>query len=103
MNVNEFLQATKHTGKGFKPRKRMYCADGWNVSVQAGDGMYSYPRSNDADEYHAVELGYPSAGDERLREYADTEKEDMTQDVFGYVPVHVLQAIADDHGGIVTP
>ena len=61
--------------------------------------MYSIPRI-DAGAYTAVELGYPSAPDEELRPYAENA-EDLLETVYGYVPVGIVDAVLEKHGGIV--
>ena len=39
--------------------KRVHCADGFNMSVQAGPHSYSSPK-DDMGPYVAVEVGFPS-------------------------------------------
>lgn len=73
--------------------------DGYHVSIQAGDGKYSTPRITDYPEYDAFELGFPSAPDDLLTEYAEDAKR-PTDTVYGYVPVRVLLALCEKHGGI---
>lgn len=100
MSINEFLQ--KYRLLRFEmivTRPRVKCADGYTVSVQAGYGLYSTPRM-DADHYTTVELGYPSAADEELRPYAESD-EDLLSTVYGYVPVELVDSVLSKHGGIV--
>ena len=40
--------------------KRVQCADGFSMSVQAHDGAYCRPRIDGADFYIDVEVGFPS-------------------------------------------
>ena len=100
MTINEFLQKYRLVRYGMNvTRPRVKCADGYTVSVQAGWGMYSAPQG-DADEYTAVELGYPSAVDGELRPYAENQ-DDLPATVYGFVPVSLVDAVLEKHGGIV--
>ena len=42
---------------------RIVCKDGWSLSVQAGDGLYSNPRESGAARYNMVEVGYVERAD----------------------------------------
>lgn len=81
------------------------CRDGFKVSVQASRTHYCTPRYNSGPWYQ-VELGFPSEGDVRLNEYMDfyssdpDELPDPTDQVYGYVPLDIVLAIFEDHGGI---
>ena len=80
------------------------CKDGFTVSVQANDFAYALPREDYPDTpYTNVECGYPSADPETVafREYAEMcGTEDYTNTVYPYVPVEIVQAELDAHGGI---
>ena len=80
-------------------RLRVRCADGYTVSVQAGDMWYSEPRL-DVRWYGKVELGYPTAEDEELRDYAEN-KRDLCGTLYGFVPVRLVDEVLTKHGGIV--
>lgn len=62
MTINEYLKHTKTSVKGhdFTPRPRVVCQDGFTISVQAGEYLYSSPRTNSAIAYSHVECGFPS-------------------------------------------
>ena len=67
MNVNEYLKSTmsyKETntslGKLQSIRPRIECADGFSLSVQAGQYMYCSPRQDGMESYRKVEVGFPS-------------------------------------------
>lgn len=77
----------------------MVCADGFSMSVQAGEGHYCSPRINDHPAYYAFEIGYPSAPEPLLMEYAETP-ETPTDTVYGYVPTDVIDAVIAAHGGL---
>lgn len=82
--------------KIFPPLK---CADGFSISVQGHRGAYSCPRDDFADEYTAVECGFPSAHEPLLDEYQEGDG-DPTDTVYGYVPVSVVLAVIEKHGGL---
>jgi hypothetical protein len=81
-------------------RPRVICADGYSVSVQVGDGLYSTPRKYGADYYSEVELGFPSAEDELINDYAEGGT-DYTETVYPYVPVEIVDKLFEKHGGII--
>ena len=97
MTINEFLQKTNYYGFGRRPR--VHCADGFSVSVQASQFHYCRPRIDSAEKYNAVELGFPSAADDLIIDYA--EDNSYTDTVYGYVPVEVVDKLIEKHGGIV--
>lgn len=76
------------------------CADGYSVSIQASEYHYCVPRTNDAKEYGACELGFPNQPDELINEWAC--EHDYTKTVYPYVPAEVIQALLEKHGGIVS-
>ena len=98
--VVDWIQRHKDAGslKNGRIVPRIVCADGWSVSAQAGDGLYSIPRW-EAGDWIAIELGYPSAADPRLMQYAD-DRDKPTDTVYGYVPVSLVDQIIEEHGGI---
>lgn len=97
MTIDEFLQKTNYCGYGHRPR--VHCADGFSVSVQASQFHYCRPRIDNAGKYNAVELGYPSAADDLITDYA--EDVTYTDTVYGYVPVEIVDKLIEKHGGIV--
>jgi hypothetical protein len=81
------------------------CADGFTVSVQARDGAYCTPREDyPPTPYTHVECGFPSSTPttKELREYAELYDEPYNYcgTVYPYVPIAVVQAELDAHGGI---
>ena len=82
-------------------RPRLYCNDGYSISVQASAFHYCSPLLNGLQDYKSVELGYPSAEDELINEYAEDDL-DYTTTVYGYVPIEVVEKLIEKHGGIKT-
>ena len=97
MTINEFLQETNYCGYGRRPR--VHCADGFSVSVQASQFHYCRPRIDSAEKYNAVELGYPSAADDLITEYA--EDNSYTENEYSYLPNEIVDKLIEKHGGIV--
>lgn len=84
-----------------KNRPRLYCNDGYSVSVQASGFHYCKPRLNGVQDYESVELGFPSMEDELIDEYAECDS-DYTDTVYGYVPIEIVEKLIEKHGGIRT-
>ena len=82
-------------------RPRLYCNDGFSISVQASAFHYCRPRLNGVQDYESVELGYPSEVDELIKEYAEDDL-DYTETVYGYVPIEIVEELINKHGGIKT-
>lgn len=100
MTVKEWLKKTYNVEYGHyqTTRPRVYCKDGYNVSIQAGSGIYCTPRMNLKDGgYLTVELGFPSVEDKLINKYAECE--DYTQTVYGYVPIEIVEELIEKHGG----
>lgn len=74
-------------------RPEAVCADGFTMSIQASDSHYC--RRNDDGSYASVEIGFPSAFEILLDDYTDD------YEVYGYVPLDVVDAVIAKHGGIL--
>lgn len=79
--------------------ERVTCADGFSMSVQANFGAYCEPREDNAVAYEEVEVGFPSAVEPLLKKWAESPDR-PTDTVYGYVPVDVVRAVIQKHGGI---
>lgn len=84
-----------------KMLRRIECADGFNVSVQAGEYLYSTPRENHGPWSH-VEVGYPSERPEPWDEWRNyvEDADRPTSTVYGYVPLSLVEALIELHGGV---
>jgi hypothetical protein len=92
--------------------KRVHCADGYSLSIQARYGAYCAPRpggnafgiggaSCDYEgPFYKVEIGFPNAHDAALDEWCE-DPDDPTETVYGYVPVDVVRELIAKHGGMV--
>ena len=79
------------------------CNDGFRMSVQAGEQLYSSPRAYTKEDYEEVEVGFPSEEESLLNNYVERYSEedlDYTQRVYPYVPVAVVDWVLAKHGGI---
>jgi hypothetical protein len=77
---------------------RIECADGFSMSVQAGEFLYSTPREN-TGPWRAVEIGFPSEACPELMPFAE-DADKPTDTVYSYVPIRVVAYVIDRHGGI---
>jgi len=92
--------ADEHFGRFHTQCRRLICADGYNVSVQASEFHYCSPRTYMPDgAYSAWELGFPTAHDELLDNYAE-EPGNPTETVYGWVPTEIVDALIARHGGL---
>ena len=82
-------------------RKKIVCADGFDLSVQASEFHYCSPRDNDGP-YTAVEVGFPSAEEELLLPHMESAGGDPTENVYPWTPVGVVYAVIEKHGGMVS-
>ena len=106
MTVKEFLATTIKSHKYLfsdeiiqENRPRLFCNDGFSISVQASSFHYCRPRLDGPQDYESVELGFPSMEDELINEYAE-DYSDYTGTVYGYVPIEVVERLIEKHGGI---
>lgn len=80
--------------------ERVVCKDGFSVSIQASETSYCSPRFDNQLKYTEVELGFPSAEDELIIEWAE-DRDRPTDTVYGWVPVQIVNMLIAKHGGIV--
>ena len=117
-NINEFIKkyrtiteypnSPNFIGKGHMRISRnplVVCKDGFEMSVQCGQSLYSSPRDV-AKRYREVEIGFPSVPEPLIAEYAEdweVEGDDdpkLCETVYGYVPVGLVNKVLKKHGGI---
>jgi len=95
--LSEWLLANRVEGS-FTRSKRITCADGFSISVQANEYAYCYPRDNYGPWYE-VECGFPSSVPELIMHYCENA-ENPTGTVYGYVPIDLVEELLQLHGGI---
>jgi hypothetical protein len=84
-----------------KLNKKIVCADGFTMSVQAHDGAYCHPRTDGAASYTEVEVGFPSAIEPLLIHWAE-DRAEPTDTVYGYVPRQTVINVIAKHGGMTS-
>jgi len=80
--------------------KKITCADGFTMSVQASRTSYCFPR-DDIGPYEEVEIGFPSAKEDLLMLWVEDHSK-PTDTVYAYVPRTVVTTVIAKHGGIVS-
>jgi len=103
MLINEFIQKYRIVTKLVPSMTSSYnpyvvCKDGFEMSVQTGQSLYSEPRDV-ADSYEEAEVGFPSTEESLLTSYAEDE-ENLCGTVYGYVPCTIIDEVIKKHGGI---
>jgi len=103
-SMNDWLNEGRapRFGNELYMNKRVFCADGYSVSIQASSTSYCKPRRDikDVSTYESFELGFPSSRDEEIIEWAENSEE-PTETVYGYVPREVVESLIKKHGGVV--
>ena len=100
MSVIEFLESSFDPSNPYLVRPRIWCKDGFSISVQGGTEFhYCSPRLH-CNQYIEIELGFPSAADPLLEDYAE-DPSDPTGTVYGYVPIEVVESLVEKHGGMI--
>ena len=109
MKINEFIQKYRKV-KTLVPAMRglpgmtsshtphVICKDGFKMSVQAGQSLYSTPKDV-ADDYEEAEVGFPSTEETLLTTYAE-DNNNLCDTVYGYVPCSIIDEVIEKHGGI---
>jgi len=89
-------------GKMSPVKPRIICQDGVSLSVQVGKYRYCTPRQ-DEEPHSAVEVGYIcDANDDMMLPPASWEQYaggDFPTDIYGYVPVDLVEKFIAAHGG----
>lgn len=104
-DVNEFLKTYRRPICYMRKvltldiRPRAIFKDGFSISIQASGSHYCTPRTNDDVDYTEVELGFPNYEEELIKDFAEDD-DDLTDTVYGYVPVTIVNKMIKKHGGI---
>ena len=81
--------------------KRIVCADGFTMSVQAHEGAYCTPRISGASVYTEAEVGYPNRYEPLLMQWCEDDTRPCDT-VYGYVPRQVIMMVIAKHGGVIS-
>ena len=103
MKINEFIQKYRKVKKLMPGMTSSYnphvvCKDGFKMSVQAGQALYSAPKDV-AGHYEEAEVGFPSTEESLLTTYAE-DNDNLCDTVYGYVPCSIIDEVIEKHGGI---
>lgn len=80
---------------------RIYCVDGFNISIQVNHGNYCASENGVCSfgfEYKEVEWGYPSELIDA--DIYNAEEPHTTETVGGYVDVDLIEDLCAQHGGV---
>ena len=103
MLINGFIQKYRKVkklvpGMTSSHTPHVVCRDGFEMSVQAGQSLYSEPRDV-VDSYEEAEVGFPSTEESLLTSSAENE-DNLCGTVYGYVPCSIIDEVIEKHGGI---
>lgn len=104
MLINEYIRLARAKQRVLGkhpalPIDAVKCRDGFTVSVEVGAYNYCTPQVDNAPDYDEVECGFPSRPVPEWAGYG--EGDGASSDVFGYVPVNLVDRVIAQHGGIV--
>lgn len=93
---------------GHNPFEKIVCADGFEISVQAGAGLHCLPDPRtgaDAAAFTHVECGYPTKVPTpwKLWSLFAEDEHNPLNTVYIRVPVEAVRALLSRHGGIIYP
>lgn len=99
-DLNHWFKVTKKINGFFYPK--IFCNDGFSMSVQASPTHYSTKKQDNDSEYAEVEVGFPSENEPDLLPYKEQGTNDTphTESVYPYVPTEIVEKIIKKHGGI---
>jgi len=82
-------------------RPRIFCKDGFSVSVQHSTYHYcnAYWNTEELHNYETVELGFPSEAVKQWMKYAEDSKHPK-KTVYSNVPLEEVEIVLNEHGGI---
>jgi len=83
-----------------KLNKRILCADGFSMSVQANEFAYCEPRIDNAKKYEEVEIGFVTPCEEMLLPYTEVVLGEPTG-IYPWVPRQAVINVIAKHGGII--
>ena len=87
--------------KGFYVIPRIYCKDGFNISVQVHQGSYCGSENGIRQfgvDWKCVEWGFPSAPID-AKKYGANQQDTMNA-VGAYVDINLIEDLIKQHGGI---
>ena len=100
ISATQFMYLTS-SGDEYLVRPRARCADGFSISIQGGTRFhYCQPREL-CRIFESVELGFPNQVEDLIMPYIDGSEDNPLGNVYGFVPIEVVDEMITKHGGIV--
>ena len=102
MGKNTFESMSETYKREYFYIPRVYCKDGFNISIQAHNGNYCASENGTREfglDWNEVEWGFPSAEIDAVKYNAEDENNTMGT-VGAYVDVDLLDSLLNEHGGI---
>ena len=100
ISATQFMYLTS-SGDEYLVRPRARCADGFSISIQGGTRFhYCQPREL-CRIFESVELGFPNQVEDLIMPYIDGSADNPLGNVYGFVPIEVVDEMITKHGGIV--
>ncbi|AUR87627.1 hypothetical protein NVP1101O_216 [Vibrio phage 1.101.O._10N.261.45.C6] len=103
LNNNVMMKYESFFGHGDIKTFWIELKSGLTLSIQAGEGNYSSPRTNfkhpQFQRYKEFEIGFPSKMVPEFMPYCEDEDK-PTDTVYGWVPREVIQKVINQNGGI---
>lgn len=96
MEIIKFLEYTEHFNEKNEIRPRLFCRDGFNMSVQWSNNHYC----DHSTKYNTVEIGMPSEVEPLFLMYAEEPLDDPEDAIYGFVPVEEVEEVIKKHGGL---
>ena len=81
---------------------RIYCKDGFNISIQVNQGNYCASENGTRTfglDWKLVEWGFPSSEID-AQKYNAEDDGDTTKTVGSYVEIGLIDELCEEHGGI---
>lgn len=81
---------------------RIYCKDGFNISIQVNNSNYCASENGTRTfglDWKLVEWGFPSSEID-AQKYNAEDDDDTTNSVGGYVEISLIDELCEEHGGI---
>lgn len=111
MKANDFINAIlkmlgiseKNYSSNFFHLPRIYCKDGFNISIQVNDGNYCGSENGYrqfGSEWKLVEWGFPSQPIDHKLYMSECETDEETTNSVGSVETEQIDALLESHGGI---
>ena len=80
---------------------RIYCKDGFNISIQVNQGNYCASENGTRTvglDWKLVEWGFPSSHIDGKKYNAESSP--TTESVGGYVEIGLIDELCEEHGGV---